>query len=65
MHQPVCLPSDDVIFAFKLRRAALAAVIRQVHLALFMDSRLDAEAFKRISGAPRWGERSSLREADN
>jgi hypothetical protein len=35
-----------------LDEAGAAAVTRQVHLALFMDGRLDAEAFKRISGAP-------------
>src|ERR1700747_2894788 len=37
-----------------LQQASAAALTRQVHLALFMDGKLDAGAFEHMSSAPRW-----------
>jgi hypothetical protein len=37
-----------------LQGAAPAALTRQVHLALFMDGKLDAGAFEHMSSARRW-----------
>ena len=37
-----------------LQQASAAALTRQVHLALFMDGKLDAGAFEHMSSARRW-----------
>jgi hypothetical protein len=37
-----------------LQQASAAALTRQVHLALFMDDKLDAGAFEHMSSARRW-----------
>jgi hypothetical protein len=37
-----------------LQQASAAAFTRQVHVALFMDGKLDAGAFERLSSARRW-----------
>ena len=37
-----------------MEEAGVAAVTRQVHLALFTDAMLDIEAFERMSSARRW-----------
>jgi hypothetical protein len=37
-----------------MEEAGVAAVTRQVHLALFTDAMLDIEAFVRMSSARRW-----------
>jgi hypothetical protein len=37
-----------------LRQASAAALTRQVHLALFMDGKLNAGAFEHMSSARRW-----------
>jgi hypothetical protein len=37
-----------------LQQASAAAFTRQVHLALFMDGKLDAGAFEHLSSARRW-----------
>jgi hypothetical protein len=37
-----------------LQQASAAALTRQIHLALFMDGKLDAGAFEHMSSARRW-----------
>jgi hypothetical protein len=37
-----------------LQQASAAALTRQVHLALFMDGKLDGGAFEHMSSARRW-----------
>jgi hypothetical protein len=37
-----------------LQQASAAALTRQVHLALFMDGKLNADAFEHMSSARRW-----------
>jgi hypothetical protein len=38
-----------------LQQAGAAVLTRQVHLALFMDGKLDAGTFEHMSSARRWG----------
>ena len=38
-----------------LRQASAAPLTRQVHVALFMDGKLDAGEFEHMSSARRWG----------
>jgi hypothetical protein len=45
-----------------LDEAGVAKVTQQVQLALFLDGRLDAKAFKSISGARRWRDAHKLEE---
>jgi hypothetical protein len=37
-----------------LQQASTASLTRQVHVALFMDGKLDADAFEHMSSARRW-----------
>jgi hypothetical protein len=45
-----------------LDEAGVATLTRQVQVALFLDGRLDAEEFKRMSGARRWRGAHKLEE---
>jgi hypothetical protein len=37
-----------------MQEAGVAALTRQVHVALFMDGKLDADSFQHMSNARRW-----------
>jgi hypothetical protein len=43
-----------------LQEAGVAALTRQVHVALFMDGKLDASAFEHMSSARRWRRHATL-----
>jgi hypothetical protein len=43
-----------------LQEAGVAALTRQVHVTLFMDSKLDASAFEHMSSARRWRRHATL-----